>query len=228
MATTLYLTSTASTGSTSSFTGGATYLDLSLTRGGGVTSQTDNTVASLGAYAPANGSAYAPVGTTTTFNWANTGAVADPGGCLVWITEPLNTIAVTAPTLNMRASESNAMANYIVWFAVYLVDASNGTATRLSWMSNAGDTELGTTETLRSFAGNGSGGTIAQGGRILVFAAYAGAGTSASGYTASLFYNGTSAAASGDTWISFAETITEETAVANPPYKSIYPPLLAQ
>jgi hypothetical protein len=196
-----------------SFTG--TKKALSLTRGASAVSQADATVAGIG------------TGTEICAWGSATGEF--PNG-LVFISEPLNGVTLSSSiTSNIRASESNAMANYGVGFRVYRKSSGTGDLTQAG-SSGLDSTELGTSEAARTAGTVSPGGAVvADGERLVILLSWAAAGgTSASTYTATGFYNGLSGA-TGDTFITFAETITEQSAAAaNPPYTNPMPQLLAQ
>jgi hypothetical protein len=138
----------------------------------------------------------------------------------LWITNPLDAVTISGTiTANVRALESNAMANYGVGMKVLKIPSGGGAATSIAAGNNTA--ELGVTEA----AWNGTltlNGTpsIAAGDMIGILIAYGSiGGTSASGFTASCFYAGTSSGASGDTFVTFSATITEQggAAPAEPP-----------
>ncbi len=202
----LYLTNTASSvTSSSSGWAGATKLQLRLARGSGVASLTDNTVASIAA------NNFVPIGATVARSYLS--GVALGAGERVWISEPLNgfTFANGVVSSRLAASVSSAMANYGRTWVAYHVPAGGGAAVRLLGATDATN-EVGTSE---GFAGPGaswSGGpTIATGDSIAIIMGYpAAGGTSASGFTATAFWNGTADNATGDSWIDFTvDTITE-------------------
>jgi hypothetical protein len=187
---------------------------LSLTRGASAVSQADATEAGV-----ASGSFVMAWGSATSESFDG----------LAFITEPLNAFTLNSNvTSNIRAAESNAMANYGVGFSLYIKQAGTGDLVSIS--SGIDASELGTTEAARTGAVvSPSGNAIAAGERLVVILDWNGAGgTTASTYTATGFYNGLSGA-TGDTFITFAETITEQSAAAaNPPYVNRMPTLIAQ
>jgi len=197
----------------SSYTG--THKGLSLTRGAAAATQTDNTIAGSGA-----GSEIAGWGGTSFLNG------------LLFISEPLDAVNISGTiTANLRASESNAMANYGVAIHIFAIDAtgqvqdSSGAVS----FSNQG-TELGTSEAARSWNPTifSSPIVVPSGGRLLVILEWGETGgTSASGFTASGFYDGLSGA-TGDTFVTFTEAITVQSAATFIPYRNPYPSLLVQ
>ena len=207
--------------STASDLAGSGQLLLSLSRGRGVTSKITNTIASGGA---GTGSARVTDGAG--------------GTALEWITNPLNAFTVDYLTTgfgqNIRGLESSTMANVTAGFSVDDLDQSGtfvaaitagtfGTAPNLC--EEAVSTEYGTTEAART--GTTAGGAnyaLAQGHRLrlrLYGADNSTVGAMASGFTFTTFYNGTTAAASGDTWIDMPNLatapITEAPAAARIP-----------
>jgi hypothetical protein len=196
-----------------SFTG--TQKALSLTRGGSAVSQADATFAGKGV-----GSEVCAWGSLTQ---------EFPNG-LAFISEPLNGVTLSGNvTANIRGSESNAMASYGVGFRLYHKSSGTGDLTQAG-SSGLDSNELGTSEAARTAATVVPGGAVlADGERLVILLEWGAAGgTTASGYTATGFYNGL-AGATGDTFITFAETITEQSAAAaNPPYTNQMAQLIAQ
>ncbi len=216
MATTFYPTDTASTAVVpASVTGTKLLLQLNV-RGSGVQSIVNATVASLANSTVWNGTA------------ATSPETLDGN---VWITNPLNAATVTTTdviTRNIRALESNAMANYGVAYSLWLLSADGSTITR--WTGTASGTELGTTEAAWTGTANPpSNLTIAQNDRLVFVGRWAAVGgTSASGYTVTAFYNGTAGGASGDTFMSLSTaTLTEAVLATQVPYRNPYSQLLA-
>lgn len=222
MATTFFLVSSASSATVTGFSG--TKKELLLTRGGSAASQADATAASISS----DGSSSPTWGTATTISIAG-GAFPSDG--LIWITNPLNAVTISGNiTANVRAQESNAMANYGVCYGLYKV-TSGGTVTSFGHgtIPMGGTPELGTSESARSDTAATAGGAISAGERLVVVIAWVAAGgTSASGYTATGWYNGPTSAASGDTFMTFTETITEQSgAAADQPFRQPMIQLLA-
>ena len=218
---------------------------LSQTRGSGVVSGAVNTNASLST-APENdhnsnwdGSA----STIATQPWGPSGGpnsqsnltANNATGALWFVTKPLNAVTIsTAPTANLRALESSTMANYGVGIIFFLINGSGGNAGfRTIFASGSNTTELGTTEgaltVTSAFISGVSSQAIVAGDRLAVMAVFqAAGGTSASGFTATGFWAGTSSAASGDSFVTYSETITEQSAAASVPFRDPYLQLLAQ
>lgn len=200
MATTFYPQNTASTATMPAGFAG-TAKELLLTRGPGVASQTDNTVASL----PGDTSAGAVWGNATSQNLSTmpTGA-----GTLVFVSNPLASVSISGTISgNLRALESNAMANYGLGFGIYVLTSSGTSTVQLRVIDSVN--ELGTSESARTPSGANSF-SIGNTDRIAMIVFYGGIGTSASGFTAQGFWNGASGA-TGDTFVTFTETIVEYT-----------------
>lgn len=214
MATTLYPTTTASTQNSSTWGANGVKLVLAFARGSGVTTQTDNTLASL--TTGGTGAVHQVGGTASVATASITFPQSINSTALVWITEPLNAVTISSNiTVNQRALETNAMANYACYAIVGKVPSGGG-ANAVIGLKNM-QAELGTTEAGSSMVvvPNASAGTLSAGDMLFLILCYAGPSVStASGYTASTFYAGTASAASGDSFVTFAETITPAVAAA--------------
>jgi hypothetical protein len=140
----------------------------------------------------------------------------DNTGYLRFASEPLGAITISGNvTINIRAAESNAMANYGVGVTIQRYSGGSLDATILG--SVAVGAELGTTEAARSLTTATTSTAIANGDRIVVTCEwYAAGGTTASGYNLTGYYNG-AAGATGDTFVTFTETIVEASSAADPP-----------
>lgn len=201
MATTFFLTDTASDLTTSGdldlVFGVGAYITkkLALTRGSGVTSITNVTATSSGVWG----------------TWKD----ATPK-TLVYITNPLNAFTMVgtanSATLNIRALENNAMANSTVGVSARQY-SSSGTFINNIYLTQSSGVELGTTETVMSRTSTPNALSFASGDRIVLEMHWISATgvTAASGFTVTGFYSGTASGASGDSFTSFTETITEKT-----------------
>ncbi len=221
MATIFYPTSAAATVSgASNWTNGPSLNLLSLTRGSGVVTDTRNTIASLNTTwgnlsnveALGSNSTQSPTGTPvgSTTNWA--------AGTLIFLTKPLNAVTISAqPTFNLRGSESNAMANYGLGGLVFRLTPGGAWNASLVRM-DPGGVELGTSEAVTAVSPTTLTlpTTLAAGEVLGMIWGFAGVGTSASGFTAAGYYNGTTSAASGDSFVTFSETITEQSTARVP------------
>lgn len=162
---------------------------LSLSRGPGVVSGNDATVAGV-----ATGVEVAA--------WGFIGAV---------ISKPLDPVTIAGNIIvNIRALETNAMANYGVGCSIDHADNSGLTIANI-FQGAITSTELGTTEAARNATVAATSRTLASGDRLkFTFRWFAAGGTSASGFTATGFYSGASGA-TGDSFVTFTEAITERT-----------------
>jgi hypothetical protein len=130
-----------------------------------------------------------------------------------WITPPIDA-AVTisgAITGNLWASENNMSANVAINFVVDRLQP-DGTITQI--VKSARTTELGFSgsRTVQNFTATpGAGVACSKGDRLCVRVFGDDAGTMATGFTFSFGYDGTTAAADGDSFISFTETFGFQT-----------------
>jgi hypothetical protein len=167
----------------------------STSRGAGVVTQTTNTVA----------------GTTLGIEVDDLTATR-----LEWLTPPLaGDVTISgAITGNIWASENNMSANVAINFVVDVIDSATGTITEI--VKSARTTEVAvTTRAVNNFTATPAAGVACKRGdrlRVRIFGDDA--GTMASGFTFSVGYSGTSAAADGDTYVSFTETFSFESAPA--------------
>lgn len=210
MATTLYMTSAVAT-ATSTFTT-TTNNVLAFARGSGVVTQTDNSVASLVTAAnPQTTGAVSPVLRAASVTLAAAGTVeadATIGASLFWISPHLTAATVSGTiTANLRASESAAQANYAIGCKLYKI-AGNAVTAAFAQGSNV--TELGTSDAATSISLTPTSTQFGHGDQlgVLVFYLSPSGSTSASGRTAAFTYAGVSAAASGDSFLTFTESIT--------------------
>lgn len=216
MATVLYLRSEqAGRGSTSWLGSSAVLGDfkkLSLVRGTASVSVTDQTLNSLST-SIANGSVVEAVGASNASSLIANAATPETlvGGTRIWISEPLYAFTPsTAPAPNLRAAESAAQANYGIGGVIYQIAAGGGAAS--AWWNFYKTTELGTTDAaITTFTtASRSTPTFNDGDMIGVVLFWISAGgTSASGRTATFTHSGPTAAAAGDSFITFVETIRE-------------------
>jgi hypothetical protein len=141
------------------------------------------------------------------------------GGTVVdWFTNRLQAFTLTGMAVaNIRALESAATVNGSIRCEVARVDNDGTNATIwASWLMSANNArfgELGTSEAAETVNVSGDDLAISDGQRLrirLYVDDWASAAMAAG--TATVFYNGTSAAASGDSYITFAQTLTEFTA----------------
>lgn len=173
--------------------------------------------------------------TNTAAGWTSPIQVTDTAGGTVvdWFTKQLSSLTLGGGVrCNIRARESNGSANASVRVEVAVVDADGTNPVVWGATTNWGGTELSpTAEEVRSFLVSGDDLAV-SGGQRLRIRLYADDSSSAAmgtGFTVTTYYAGTSGAASGDTYLTFSGTLTEYVpAVANPPYSTPYPQILAQ
>lgn len=188
----------------------STFRVLSAARGSGVVSRVDATSAGLPTtVSEANVTALTGVGMNgTTGTWVDTGA-------LVFISAPVNAFTLAGTiTVNARAAESAAQANYGIGASIHYEADENG-STPGDWGGASAalgvgqnTTELGTSEAARSISITPTSTDLPQGARLILVLVWCSAGgTSTSGRTATAFYNGASGA-TGDCFVTFTETIT--------------------
>jgi hypothetical protein len=211
MATTFFATNTNSTRNSSTWVASSGYSRkvLDTSRGAGVQSNIESTIASLSVAPISVGSTFAAMGGSSTV--VQTGTT--PEGMAIsgwaWFTEPISPVTISGTiTVNCRAFESNAMANYACVALVYRIPAGNGAAVKVGFGSNS--TEIGVAEAAFSVSITPTSTAFSNGDFIALRFGYASAAgtTSASGFTATTFWAGTSSGASGDTFVTFTETIT--------------------
>lgn len=222
MATTLFPTSNVSTVNSASWLGVPSKRLLSFTRGAPAVSVADGTANSLAATNPPvfpdNVTAWGSNGTNTQ---VNPGAEAWSTGSLIFISNPLNPVTIAGSiTANARALEGNAKANYGACCFVYHLPQNGDIAVKFGSALNT--TEIGTTEGNASMVFTPTSTDITAGGRlVVVFGWGAAGGTSASGNTATGFYNGASGA-TGDAFITFTETISQQSPLVQPQTHFVY------
>ena len=99
------------------------------------------------------------------------------------------------------------MANYGRSCQIGKIAAGDGAYTAFGFGSEG--TELTTSETAATITLTPTSTALAAGDMLVLLAMYCGIGTSASGFTVTGYYAGTTGGASGDTYVTFTETITE-------------------
>ena len=125
-------------------------------------------------------------------------------------------------TLNVRGAENSMSANIGARVEVYRVNAATGTlSAQLLTTPNFG-TEFGTSESANNWTSAITSTAFNRGDRILVAFGFTDTGgTQASGFTGTLWEDG-AAGATGDSWISFTETLTFETPGSAPAGTTVY------
>lgn len=161
--------------------------------------------------------------TNTAAGWTAPIQVTDTAGGTVvdWFTKQLSAFTLTGMAVaNLRALHSNTLANASLKLEIARVD-TDGTSPTVwgSWCiapTSADGGELTVSEVARTANVSGDDLAFTDGQRIrirLYIDDYCAAAMGAS-QTVTLFYNGTSAAASGDTYVTLPQTVTEFTAAA--------------
>lgn len=124
-----------------------------------------------------------------------------------WISEPLDqdvTISGTI-TFNMRMAESMASANAGAQCVIERLDATGAVVSTI--INSEKGTEVGTAEAAENWTGTPTSTSLNKGDRLRIRVAFNDAGgTMASGLTLTFWYGGTSAGASGDSFVTFTET----------------------
>lgn len=137
-----------------------------------------------------------------------------------WFTPQLQAFTLSGlVTARIRMLESNAAANASVRLEVARVDSDGTNASVWASWGNAPSQnghpdvgELGTSERNEFFRLSGDDLAISDGQRIRIRVYLEDApynGPLVTGHTATVFYNGTTADASGDTWVTFGQTLAE-------------------
>jgi hypothetical protein len=177
---------------------------LLLSRGAAAVSQTDNTIANL----------IAQQGRIDTAGLGSAD-VADATKGFLFLSNPLKAVTITSIqiTINPRGLESSAKANYGLGASVGIFSAGGLFQT---WITDSAFgpsvTELGTAEGATQYnSAVALSHAIPEGGFLVAVPTWSSAGgaVSASGFTATAFWNGPTAGASGDFFVTFTETIEE-------------------
>jgi hypothetical protein len=136
------------------------------------------------------------------------------GGTVVdWFTRPLAAFTLGgAARCNLRMVESNAAASAAASIEIARV-AGDGTSPTV-WAINNHNEEIATGELAWSFLASGADLAISDGQRIRIRVRIDDVGSDSAaalvtGHTVTLYYAGTSGGASGDTYVTFTQTLTE-------------------
>lgn len=136
------------------------------------------------------------------------------GGTVVdWFTKPLAATTIGGRvTCNVWANESNAAANASVRVEIALVDFDGTNATVWASGTNSGEIPV-TTSTAQGWVVSGDDLSVApaQRLRIRLYVDDATQSTLVTGHTVTTNYAGTSGGATGDTYFTFSQTLTEYT-----------------
>ncbi len=131
-----------------------------------------------------------------------------------WISPPLaaDVTISGAVTCNVWAAENNMSANVAINFVVDKIDGADESIVEV--VRSARTTEVAvTTRAVNNFTATPAAGVaFKRGDRIRVRIYGDDAGTMATGFTFNIGYNGTTAAADGDSYVTFTETFSFETA----------------
>lgn len=156
--------------------------------------------------------------TNSAAGWTSPVHVTDTAGGTVvdWFTKQLTAFTLGgAATCNIRGSVSNAAANVAPRVEIARVDADGTNAT--VWAAGAHPDKFSTSEVAFSFlvAGDDISVSAGQRLRIRLYLDDWSQAAMASGHTATIFYAGTSGGASGDTYVTFTQTLTENVAATS-------------
>lgn len=155
------------------------------------------------------------------------------GGTVVdWFTKGLTAFTLGgAVRCNVRGLESNLAAN--ASFQVQIAVVDNDGTNPVVWGIGKASAELATTESAQSFLVAGDDLSVTNDQRIRIrisiddFADGSVSSTMAAGQTVTLHYAGTSGGASGDTYFTFTQSLTEYVPPVRVPYFKPYTQLLA-
>jgi hypothetical protein len=167
--------------------------------------------------------------TNTVAGWTAPIQVTDTAGGTVvdWFTRPLQAVTLGgAVRCNIRALESASAANVSLRCEIAVV-AGDGSGA-VAWAAGNTTSEIATVEVAFTSTIYGADVAISSGQRLRIRILIDDVVDVAMGasQTATLFYAGTSASASGDTWLTFTQTLTEFVAPPGP-HVSPYPQILA-
>jgi hypothetical protein len=154
------------------------------------------------------------------------------GGTVVdWFTKPLAAMTLSGLVrCNIRALQSGTTVNSTVACEIAVVD--NDGTNPVAWAyANKGD-ENSTTQVAKSFVAAGDDQSISAGQRLrirlfITDCAQGSSGLMNGGGSATTYYAGTTGGASGDTFLTFTDTLTEDVPQVRIPVSRQYPQLLA-
>lgn len=158
--------------------------------------------------------------TATSDNNGTPGAtefINELGNAITWISEPLSAVTISGTiTANLRGAESSMNANNQL---AIRIGRHSSDGTFIEWLTtgSAPGVELGTSEAAQNWNPTYTSRTLSNGDRLSVQVFATQVGTGASGHTITLWYDGPTASASGDSWVRFAETLTVYVPPSNPP-----------
>ena len=129
------------------------------------------------------------------------------GASRMWVSPPINQdITISGSiTINIWASESSMSANVAINARIMRLQ-SDGTVTEIAKSTNT--TELGTSQSANNFTVTPTSTAFNRGDRIgvFLFGDDSSGANMATGFTFNISYNGATASADGDTYITFTET----------------------
>lgn len=129
---------------------------------------------------------------------------------LVWISPPLDADVTISGTLtfNLRMAEAMAAANATAQCVIERVDSVGAIISTV--VNSERGTEMGTTEAAQNWTASPTSTNFLRGDRIRISVAFNDATslTMGSGFTLTFWYAGTTAAASGDSYVTFTETLS--------------------
>lgn len=143
-----------------------------------------------------------------------------------WMSPPLSAAATISGTVtfNLRMAESMSQANAGAQCMIERLDNTGGIVSTI--VNSEQGSELGTSEAARNWTASPTSTDLVAGDRIRVrVAANDGGGTMATGFTVTLWFSGPTAAASGDSYVTFTENLTFLT--ADPSGSQLFPTLAA-
>ena len=139
------------------------------------------------------------------------------GNIVTFYTKPLDAVTISGNvTMNLRGLESAMTVNVASSVVIYQMQNNGQDYSPSRPVINLADaTEAGTTESAHNFTAAPTSRTLVAGDRLVFFIRWIPVGTTGAG-TATFFLDGPTAAASGDSFITFTETIRE---LASLPFK---------
>lgn len=141
---------------------------------------------------------------------------ADVNGEIFWQTKRLEavTLAANSITANLRMAESAMATNAQACITIEEIDNTGALVGTIVDNSPKG-VELGTSEAAQNWVAGSASYDITAGNRIRIRPAHRGSGIIGAG-TVTFWFDGPTGAASGDSWVQFAATLTEYVAPAAP------------
>ena len=129
-----------------------------------------------------------------------------------WISPPVDADVTISGTItgNIWAAENNMSANVAINFYVDKIAATDGALTRIATSARVTEVAV-TTRAVNNFTVTPTSTALNKGDRLRVVVFGDDAGTMATGFSFNIGYNGTTASADGDTFITFNETFGFQT-----------------